>query len=96
LASCTVSACIGAGELDLKGSAIVRALVGFNVGVEIGQLMFVALFLPALAVLKRGRGASLTPRIASVAVAIVGSYWLGERIFGCDACYRSLSRDFRL
>jgi hypothetical protein len=70
------------GELDLKGSAIVRALVGFNVGVEIGQLIFVALFLPALAVLKRGRGASLTPRIASVAVAIVGSYWLGERIFG--------------
>ena len=70
------------GELDLKGSAIVRALVGFNVGVEIGQLIFVALFLPALAILKRGRGASLTPRIASVAVAIVGSYWLGERIFG--------------
>jgi HupE / UreJ protein len=70
------------GELGLKGSAIVRALVGFNVGVEIGQLIFVALFLPALAVLKRGRGASLTPRIASVAVAIVGTYWLGERIFG--------------
>jgi hypothetical protein len=70
------------GELGLKGSAIVRALVGFNVGVEIGQLIFVALFLPALAVLKRGRGASLTPRIASVAVAIVGSYWLGERILG--------------
>jgi hypothetical protein len=70
------------GELGLKGSAIVRALVGFNVGVEIGQLIFVALFLPALAVLKRGRGASLTPRIASVAIAIVGSYWLGERIFG--------------
>jgi hydrogenase/urease accessory protein HupE len=70
------------GELGLKGSAIVRALVGFNVGVEIGQLIFVALFLPALVVLKRGRGASLTPRIASVAVAIVGGYWLGERIFG--------------
>lgn len=68
------------GELGLKGSGIVRALVGFNVGVEIGQLIFVAMFLPALTVLKRGRGATLTPRIASVAVAIVGSYWLGERI----------------
>lgn len=70
------------GELGLKGSAIVRALVGFNIGVEIGQLIFVALFLPALALLKRGRGALLTPRIASIAVAIVGTYWLGERIFG--------------
>jgi hypothetical protein len=68
------------GELGLKGSAIVRALVGFNVGVEIGQLIFVALLLPALAMLKRGRGASLTPRIASIAIAIVGTYWLGERI----------------
>ncbi|WFU18665.1 HupE/UreJ family protein [Bradyrhizobium sp. CB3481] len=70
------------GELGLKGSAIVRALVGFNVGVEIGQLIFVAVFLPALAMLKRGRGASLTPRITSIAVAIAGTYWLGERIIG--------------
>jgi hypothetical protein len=69
-------------ELGLKGSTIVRALVGFNVGVEIGQLFFVALFLPALAILRRGRGASLTPRIASVVIAIVGTYWLGERILG--------------
>jgi hypothetical protein len=70
------------GELGLKGAAIVHALVGFNVGVEIGQLFFASLFLPALMLLKRGRGASLTPRIASLAVAIIGTYWLGERILG--------------
>jgi hypothetical protein len=79
------------GEFGLKGSAIVRALVGFNVGVEIGQLLFVALFLPVLALLKRGWGASLTPRIASLAVAIVGTYWLGERL--CEpAAPRTLAR----
>jgi hydrogenase/urease accessory protein HupE len=70
------------GELGLKGSAIARALVGFNLGIEIGQLLFVALFMPVLTLLKHGRGASLTPRIASLAVVIVGTYWLGERMFG--------------
>jgi hypothetical protein len=69
------------GELGLKGATLVRGLVGFNVGVEIGQLLFVAVFLPALIWLSRGRGARLTPRIASLAVAAIGTYWLAERIF---------------
>jgi hydrogenase/urease accessory protein HupE len=70
------------GELDLKGPSIARALVGFNLGIEIGQLLFVALFMPMLTLMKRGRGAVLTPRIASLAVVTVGTYWLGERLFG--------------
>jgi hydrogenase/urease accessory protein HupE len=69
------------GELGLKGATLVRGLVGFNVGVEIGQLIFVAVFLPALMWLSRGRGGRLTPRIASLAVAAIGTYWLVERIF---------------
>jgi hypothetical protein len=69
------------GELDLKGAALVRGLVGFNLGVEIGQLAFVAVVLPALMWLARGRGARLTPRIASLTAATIGTYWLVERIF---------------
>jgi hypothetical protein len=69
------------GELGLKGAALVRGLVGFNLGVEIGQLLFVAVFLPAMILLARGRGARLTPRIASLTVATIGTYWLVERIF---------------
>jgi HupE / UreJ protein len=69
------------GELGLKGAALIRGLVGFNLGVEIGQLLFVAVFLPVLMLLTRGRGARLTPRIASLAVATIGTYWLVERIF---------------
>jgi len=68
------------GELGLKGAALLRGLIGFNLGVEIGQLLFVAVFLPALIWLSRGRGASLTPRIASLMVAVIGTYWLVERI----------------
>lgn len=69
------------GELGLKGATLVRGLVGFNIGVEIGQLIFVTVFLPTLMWLSRGRGARLTPRIASLAVAAIGTYWLVERIF---------------
>jgi hypothetical protein len=69
------------GELGLKGAALVRGLVVFNLGVEIGQLLFVAVFLPALMWLARGRGARLTPRIASLTVAVIGTYWLAERLF---------------
>jgi hypothetical protein len=69
------------GELGLKGTALVRGLVGFNLGVEVGQLLFVAVFLPGLMWLSRGRGARLTPRFASLTVALIGTYWLVERIF---------------
>ncbi len=68
------------GELGLKGVTLVRGLVGFNLGVEIGQLLFVAVLLPAQVWLSRGRGAWLTPRLASLAVALIGTYWLVERI----------------
>lgn len=69
------------GEIDLKGAALVRALVGFNAGVEIGQLVFVVIALPLLTLLSRGRGATLTPRIASIAAAVMGTYWFIERVF---------------
>jgi hypothetical protein len=68
-------------ELGLRGAALVRGLVGFNLGVEIGQLLFVAMFLPPLMFLARGRGARLTPRIASLTVAMIGTYWLVKQIF---------------
>jgi hypothetical protein len=48
---------------------------------EIGQLLFVAVFMPALMWLSCGRGARPTPRIASLAAAVIGTYWLVQRIF---------------
>jgi hydrogenase/urease accessory protein HupE len=68
-------------ELGLKGTALIPALVGFNVGVEIGQLVFVVIALPMLTWMSHGRGARLTPRIASLAAAAIGTYWLVERVF---------------
>jgi HupE / UreJ protein len=68
------------GEFELKGAALLRGLVGFNAGVEIGQLIFVAIALPLLTLMSQGRGAQLTPRVASLAAAAIGTYWLLERV----------------
>jgi hypothetical protein len=48
--------------------------------VEIGQLIFVVIALPLLTFMSQGRGAQLTPRLASLAAAAIGTYWLLERV----------------
>lgn len=67
-------------ELGLPRAAMIRALIGFNVGVELGQLAFVAAVMPAVVWLaKPGRIARL-PQVLSVAVAAAGTFWLAERL----------------
>ena len=60
---------------------IILPLVGFNLGVEIGQLSVAAVVLPILWQISKNRG--LLRRWApgcSLAVMMAGSYWLIERI----------------
>ncbi len=61
-----------------------RALFGFNLGVEIGQLAVVLLAVALLAAARRGAAAErLAPRWvrlpASLVVALLGSYWVVSR-----------------
>ncbi len=68
-------------ELGLPRDAMVRALIGFNVGVELGQLAFVSVAMPIFVWLaKPGRIAKL-PQALSVIVALAGAVWLLERLF---------------
>lgn len=67
-------------ELDLPRDALLKALIGFNIGVELGQLAFVAVVMPPLVwASRRGRLPRL-PQALSVAVALVGAVWLVDRI----------------
>jgi hypothetical protein len=68
---------------------IVTALLGFNLGVELGQLALVSVAVLLLALLFRGRrargapGTGLVPPVArivlSIPVACAGFYWFAER-----------------
>lgn len=68
-------------EVGLPEGAIPLALLFFNVGVEVGQLLFVAAFVAAAAALRRlSVPAPVWTRQAAVyAIGITSSYWLLER-----------------
>jgi hypothetical protein len=69
-------------DLGLPRDALLLALVGFNVGVEVGQLAIIAAFLPLAYVL---RGTWAYRRLVfvggSAAIALVAAIWLAERAF---------------
>ena len=69
-------------DLGLPQGALVLALVGFNGGVEVGQLAIVAVFLPVAFWLRA------TPfyrigvlQVGSCIVALLASWWLLQRLF---------------
>ena len=66
--------------LALAGWPLVRALAGFNLGVEFGQAIAIGLVFPIMFVINRLAAAVLVYRYASLAVAAAGAYWLVERI----------------
>jgi hypothetical protein len=66
--------------LALTGWPLARSLAGFNLGVELGQMIAIGLVLPVMLVVRRLTSAVLVNRYASLAVAAAGAYWLVERI----------------
>jgi hypothetical protein len=70
-------------DLGLPADALALSLVGFNVGVELGQLAIVLVFLPLAFALRR---TALYRRWVMVAcslfIALLAGVWLVERAFG--------------
>jgi hydrogenase/urease accessory protein HupE len=69
----------GLRELHLERAALVRALLGFNLGVEAGQVLIVLLLAPLLAWAARTRQARRWDRAASTLIALGGAAWLVQR-----------------
>jgi len=69
-------------DLGLPQGALVLALVGFNFGVELGQLAIVAVFLPLAFWLRATRFYREGLLLAgSIVVALLASWWLAQRLF---------------
>lgn len=69
-------------DLGLPQFSLLLALVGFNLGVEIGQLAIVSIFLPVAYLLRRSWFYRHTVLIGgSVIVMLIAGVWLIERAF---------------
>ncbi len=69
-------------DLGLPRDALILALVGFNLGVETGQLAIVAAFLPVAFLLRHTTFYRRLVLIGgSLLIALLASVWLAERLF---------------
>ncbi|MFM8532013.1 MAG: HupE/UreJ family protein [Acidimicrobiia bacterium] len=68
-------------ELGLPHEALIRALIGFNIGVELAQILFVALVLPAIAWASQPGRLVRLPQAMSICAAVAGAAWLLQRVF---------------
>jgi hypothetical protein len=70
-------------DLGLTRAALVPTLLGFNVGVEIGQATIVAIFVPLAFAARRTRAYRVVfLTVGSVVITLVAALWLYERATG--------------
>jgi hypothetical protein len=69
-------------DLGIPGTSLLLALVGFNLGVEIGQIAIVGMFFPLAFLIRRTWSYQrLVVGFGSIVIAFVASVWLIERSF---------------
>ncbi|WP_282123519.1 HupE/UreJ family protein [Algibacter mikhailovii] len=72
------------GDLGLTNEFLTLSLLGFNIGVEIGQLFIIALIFPVLYIIRKLK---IYPKFLvymSVLLIIISLYWFVERVFDTD------------
>ena len=68
-------------SLQFAGSHLITSLLAFNIGVELGQLMVLAVAVPVLAlVIRKTSSERATVVVASALVAHSGWHWMTERL----------------
>lgn len=68
-------------EMELSRESLLSSLLFFNVGVEIGQIIIIALVFPLMTLLRRYRTYPRAVSAGSAAVIAIGMFWLIERVF---------------
>ncbi len=68
------------GDLDIRGPHAILPMLSFNLGVEVGQILFALLALPLLWWLDKTRYGATGRTLISIGVGLAGLFWLGERL----------------
>ncbi|MBE2316335.1 HupE/UreJ family protein [Solirubrobacter sp. CPCC 204708] len=64
------------------GTPIVSALIGFNIGIELGQALIIGVVFPLLLWTRRYEWSKLANATAGSAAAAIGLFWLSQRVLG--------------
>ncbi|NER13680.1 hypothetical protein GWK08_09540 [Leptobacterium flavescens] len=82
------------GDLGLKNEFLTLSLLGFNIGVEIGQVAIIFLIFPVLYLIRKFRTYPRILSYGSVLLIFISLYWVVERVFdvnlGVEDSIRSL------
>lgn len=76
-------------DLSIGLGSLVVALVGFNIGVEVGQLVIVLLAFPVLFVVRHWHYQRLVLWPVSILVGLLASWWFIERAFDLQSSWTS-------
>ena len=71
-------------DLGLPREGLVRCLLAFNCGVELGQLVIVACLWPLWKLVSNTKRGPLISRILSGTILVFGSAWLIDRLLGLE------------
>ena len=69
-------------DLGVGQSKFVFSLLSFNVGIEVGQLIIIALVLPFILLLQKTAYRDIGVKILGTVIGIIGIFWAIERICG--------------
>lgn len=81
-------------DLGLANEFLTLSLLGFNIGVEIGQVLIIAMIFPILFIFRKSK---LYPKLlfyGSIFLIIVSLYWFVERVFETNLGVEDQIRSF--
>lgn len=72
------------GGIGLTGEFMVLSLLGFNLGVEIGQIAIIGIMFPILYLIRKSRFYPYVIIYGSILLILISFYWFTERAFEID------------
>jgi len=72
------------GEKGLSGDYMVLSLLGFNVGVELGQVLIICMVFPILFLIRKQKFYPSIIKFGSIILILISIYWFIERGFEVD------------
>lgn len=72
------------GDIGLSGEYLTLSLLGFNLGVELGQIAIICVIFPILYYWRKSKNFSKVLTYGAVLLIAISLYWMVERIFDID------------